>query len=353
MRTLTDYKRIVSYLYRYENGIKKQNVGFAKIEYYHGCCKLFIHMKAFSMQNRTLDVYVLLQRQGEKRRHLLGQMSMRNGIGDFRWGQEEPFSFSDQLLEEFAGLAVDACDQKYYATELHGEPIRLVDWTEESKVICAAQLQQTEEEMQEQEARSNNQQENNSAANEEARTEKEPVPEEIKWEDTESKQEQAEETEEKQLTQETAKTQEKIEEIAYQEPEKEEVETKKQQTEERILPTAARIFARYTRLDPFEDSEIRECVRIEPQDLGAFPMENWILGNNSFLLHGYYNYRHLIFARKKQEDGEDEYIIGVPGVYRNREKFMAHMFGFHSFKSTKKKEQKTGEFGYWYTTVKL
>lgn len=117
-------------------------------------------------------------------------------------------------------------------------------------------------------------------------------------------------------------------------------------------PMAMKIYRSYPRMYPFEDNEVAWCVRIEPQDIGLFPMEAWILGNNSFLLHGYYSYRHLIFARINDRNGFN-YILGVPGIYHNREKFMAKMFGFENFKCAKRKAQRTGEFGYWYIPITL
>lgn len=117
-------------------------------------------------------------------------------------------------------------------------------------------------------------------------------------------------------------------------------------------PVAKKIYQSYPRMYPFEDNEVAWCVKIEPQDIGLFPMEAWILGNNSFLLHGYYSYRHLIFARINDKNGIS-YILGVPGIYHNREKFMAKMFGFENFKCAKRKAQRTGEFGYWYIPITL
>ena len=52
-------------------------------------------------------------------------------------------------------------------------------------------------------------------------------------------------------------------------------------------------------LNPFFDQEVIASVRMEPKDLGNFPMEHWYLANNSFLLHGYYYYRHLLFMKMK------------------------------------------------------
>jgi hypothetical protein len=117
-------------------------------------------------------------------------------------------------------------------------------------------------------------------------------------------------------------------------------------------PLAKRIYKSFPRMYPFEDNDVAWCVKIEPQDIGLFPMEAWVLGNNSFLLHGYYSYRHLIFAKINDRNGIN-YIIGVPGVYHNREKFMAKMFGFENFKCVKRKELRTGEFGYWYIPIVL
>ena len=117
-------------------------------------------------------------------------------------------------------------------------------------------------------------------------------------------------------------------------------------------PLANRIFDNYPRIYPFEDNEIILCVKIEPKDIGFLPMDAWVLSNNSFLLHGYYCYHHLIFAKIKDRLGS-RYILGVPGIFHNKEKFMAKMFGFDDFKSVRKRELKQGDFGYWYLTVKL
>lgn len=119
-----------------------------------------------------------------------------------------------------------------------------------------------------------------------------------------------------------------------------------------VHPIAKKIFTSFPKIHPFEDTEITDCVKIEPQDIGVLPIDAWVLGSNSFLLHGYYSYQHLIFGKINRPSGYI-YILGVPGIYHNREGFMARMFGFEHFKSTKRKEQKTGEFGYWYIPIIL
>ena len=53
--------------------------------------------------------------------------------------------------------------------------------------------------------------------------------------------------------------------------------------------------------------------KISRQDLSCLPRKEWRLANNSFLLHGYYNYHHLLSI---EEDGKR--WLGVPGQMRWR-----------------------------------
>jgi len=117
-------------------------------------------------------------------------------------------------------------------------------------------------------------------------------------------------------------------------------------------PTAEYIFKKYQRIYPFEDNEIIISVKIEPKDIGYLPKEVWTLSGNSFLLHGYYCYNHLIFAKMKGRTGY-QYILGVPGIYHNKELYMAKMFGFYNFKSIRKRELRQGDFGYWYIIIDM
>lgn len=73
--------------------------------------------------------------------------------------------------------------------------------------------------------------------------------------------------------------------------------------------------------------------------------------HNSFLLHGYYNYRHIILGKFKTGD-EDRYYLGVPGVYYDREKMAAEMFGFEAFEG-KQTPAEPGSFGYYMKSVRI
>ena len=83
---------------------------------------------------------------------------------------------------------------------------------------------------------------------------------------------------------------------------------------------------RYPKIQAFDSPGTIEILTIRPQDIGLLPRENWTYGNNSFLLHGYYNYRYLVFARVGDEARKRvRYILGVPGPLLQQRK----IYGFH------------------------
>ena len=90
--------------------------------------------------------------------------------------------------------------------------------------------------------------------------------------------------------------------------------------------------------------------KIQRQDLSRLPRKEWRIANNSFLLHGYYNYNHLLYI---EEDGE--IWIGVPGIFHEKEQEAARTFGFSEFRRLVNNEIELDEnekntyedFGYW------
>lgn len=105
----------------------------------------------------------------------------------------------------------------------------------------------------------------------------------------------------------------------------------------------------YPKIHPFGDS--REYLSITPRDFIVLARQHQELVQNSFLLHGYYNYGHLILTKIVERD-EDRYYLGVPGVYFDRERQAALMFGFEGFEAgTDKMED--GGFGYYMKRVEI
>ena len=59
------------------------------------------------------------------------------------------------------------------------------------------------------------------------------------------------------------------------------------------------IMENYPVMTPFAGDEKTLCVRWELKDLRLLPRQYWYLGNNSFLLHGFFNYRRNIICLRR------------------------------------------------------
>lgn len=105
----------------------------------------------------------------------------------------------------------------------------------------------------------------------------------------------------------------------------------------------------YPHIHPFRDT--REFLSVGPEDFVILRERCYQMTHNSFLLHGYYNYRHLLLMRQEKKD-QIRYYIGVPGNFYEREKQVARMFGFESFEGMREPAWE-GDFGYYMISVEL
>ena len=105
----------------------------------------------------------------------------------------------------------------------------------------------------------------------------------------------------------------------------------------------------YPKVHPFPGE--KTFLTIKPEDFIILQQEYQKLVHNSFLLHGFYNYGHMILGKLSEEE-EAPIYIGVPGVYYEREKQAARMFGFVGFESTEQPVQ-SGSYGYYMIEVKI
>lgn len=96
-------------------------------------------------------------------------------------------------------------------------------------------------------------------------------------------------------------------------------------------------------------AELGEVYRIGKGDFALLPEQLRHMLQNSFLIHGLMNYGYLILCRKEEEQQQPEVRLGVPGVYYEKEKLVAEMFGFDSFWCQEKSDN--GKFGYYLRIV--
>ena len=105
----------------------------------------------------------------------------------------------------------------------------------------------------------------------------------------------------------------------------------------------------YPLIHPFGDE--RAYLSIAPKDFVVLCRDYQKMVHNSFLLHGFYNYHHLLLGQIREKE-EWHYYLGVPGNFYTREKMVAEMFGFEAFEG-EKNPASPGDFGYYMKRVEI
>lgn len=140
---------------------------------------------------------------------------------------------------------------------------------------------------------------------------------------------------------------EETENLEEEQPEKKDQETVEESSEKKDLKKDDRDIA----LQNFR----RQIMKIQRGEISILPRCEWKLANNNFLLHGYYNYRHLVLI-----DEGNQLKLGVPGIYHEREARAAATFGFPEFIAEAdvnvtlepQERNENQQFGYWCRQVR-
>lgn len=90
-----------------------------------------------------------------------------------------------------------------------------------------------------------------------------------------------------------------------------------------------------------------QAARIQLDDISRLSHRDWKLADNAFLKQAYEMENHLMVGKIRMQNEKMVWILGVPGRYDNREKYLAGVFGFNDYIPQEQTEFKTGGRGYW------
>lgn len=367
---MTGYRRLISYIYAYEGEEKGKNIGFVKLESRNGQCRLSVNVKKIYAGGNDIGVYLIASGQEIP----LGNIFIRNGCGEFRTiiNVENVMGTGDSL-DSCIGLVIHEKGEEWrvYKTvwedavaqaaelELAEAAEKKPDDTLERDKRLKKQIEELNREIDEAVKAGDNIAEKESAAEDTApaasgtpqNTSEPGLLQQLQPSGGQSKQPSADQPPQSSSSPFIQSTQQ--EEIPLGDPKAlEHLDAEEEKWGPEVLWN--RFRKHYPKMQAFDSPGTAEILTIRPQDIGLLPRENWGYGNNSFLLHGYYNYRYLIFARVGDEKHtRARYILGVPGHYYSNEKYMASMFGFPHFVLAKTQPAQDGRFGYWYADVRM
>lgn len=353
---MSGFKRFVSYIYLYENEEKAGNVGFAKIELRGEECRIEVHLRGTYTNNVSCKIYLFTEKNDFMHGVLIGACRIQNGKGDFI-GKIKASGVNGTSLDfgQTDGLYLACEDERIFATRWTdgvNQPIsarRFREWK------VTDEKERAGESVQPQGMRKVA---GTTQANEE-KAAKKPAQSIARKAAMKSAQEQSAESPQQSAQEQSAESPRQSEKSQPGESPQPSIPTQ-DLSEESIHATEVpmhNIFPQFiweeqweklTKNHPivklFSDDTI-SCVRIELKDLRELPKRYWYLGNNSFLLHGFFNYRYLLLGCIEKEK---RWFLGVPGIYQNQERVMAAIFGFPEFLTEGEAMEPVNHFGYWY-----
>lgn len=287
-------RRFITYLFAYENGAKTQNIGFVKTDIRNDVCRMSVHVRGAGDQPQKIKICILTQRTPES--PIMGIPVAEAGGTQQNMIAEFSFSVSNIMdsgisLEDAKGVAVAFSNGGYAASCWSDEAGEDFCWGRYTVYTGKPEdMAEAAKDM--------------TAAPEDPSVES-PMHSSMEYAGV------------------------------CRECEKEPVRDETESASELKAPKVT-------------------YEKIGLVDIRRLPKRCWYLSNNSFLIHGYFNYQHLIL-KTVEENGEKKQYIGVPGIYEVPEKMMAMLFGFPEFESEETREQESEEqaFGYWLCPLRM
>ena len=294
-------QRYVTYIYAYENNNKNQNVGFAKVDIRGDYCQVEIHLKRTGYTNVKCPVYLFVRENEVIVGVEIGEIALVNGCGDFvRQLNCNGVGETPYCMKDMKGILIFLDNTVMFASQWDEKAIYRENFKpyEETKEIPVEQAEDAAEE-----------------------PEESGQMEKLQVESVQAQQSREQQTEE--------------------------LQPEAQRSGDMWMDLWEKLNGMYGAKNLFENMPEISGIHMELKDLRELPKKYWYLGSNSFLLHGFFNYRHLLLGKVENESGR-KWFIGVPGIYQNQEKVLAAVFGFPEFRQEKDTGVKTGQFGYWY-----
>ena len=294
-------QRFVTYIYAYENNNKNQNVGFAKVDIRGDYCQVEIHLKRTGYTNVKCPVYLFVRENEVIVGVEIGEIALVNGCGDFvRQLNCNGVGETPYCMKDMKGILIFLDNTVMFASQWDEKAIYRENFKpyEETKEIPVEQAEDAAEE-----------------------PEESGQMEKLQVESVQAQQSREQQTEE--------------------------LQPEAQRSGDMWMDLWEKLNGMYGAKNLFENMPEISGIHMELKDLRELPKKYWYLGSNSFLLHGFFNYRHLLLGKVENESGR-KWFIGVPGIYQNQEKVLAAVFGFPEFRQEKDTGVKTGQFRDWY-----
>ena len=287
-----DYQRLVSYIYSYPEGVKGRNVGFAKALVHQGQFKLSISLRGVKTDSPEMFGIYMMVTDGGYRLIKLGECLVKVGQMEYS-GVFNPDNINETGygFKDICGLAVAREDARYDCMmsmwkDEDVTPDMLVFSGMDAKKQVEAGIV-IKERMRQSEEKERGQQMSESVLAESLRSE--PVSPELAESQTGVTAESVSDTATEDI---------KAAGAAAKIPaETQHLQQKAHRADATQTDPFEKLFVRADYIDAFDDDYFYDCIEVSPEMLKCLNQNEIDIAGNSFLLHGYYNFRHILFGR--------------------------------------------------------
>lgn len=362
---MSQYKRMVSYLYKYINGAKSQNTGFVRIELMDKQCRFTVQMRMIPFEVYP-KVYLYIQKERGAKCIEVSDMGVKSGnlVSRFMLNREN-IEQTGYSFDDIDGLIVYIGKEMFFATSWVKDEVKLGEMEifsptgKKENIFKTDKLREDAFNSEKIEKDSNKENGTVSLSGETAENNNVEVHNGnvADINDSAGSVNGAFETEKfKSDNNESAESVDFVQDVSKKESDEEfdpeKVIIKASVYDEGEKDFGERILSTFPIMYPFVSGIIEKSVRIELKDIGCLPIKMWVLANNAFLLHGYCSYRHIIFAKINTDEKEVQYAIGSPGIYNEYDEKIARQHGFIYFQPIGDVKNVCGAFGYWIHPLK-
>lgn len=311
---MSEYRRFFSYMYAYEEGAKTSNVGFAKIEMRGAQTSIELHMHDCNLQIPAAHLCLFVRNGDSLLGFPIGEVPFSGGATDRRFIlTPTAFHESTYQINDVAGILLLCQDHICFVSQWDEAPI---DWS-------GFELY---------------------------------TPPAVKPDDQQITDDETDEPEPQPSDMPSGENVIQSTELPLSQPDN--IRRMASAAQRSAAGSSSHnsweenwnlLLLSHSLIQPFADEQI-QCIRAELKDLRLLPPSNWHLCNNSFLLHSFFMYRHLIIGRFPSGKGT-KWFVGVPGIRYRQEHVLAAIFGFSDFLPEKASADADAPFGYWYTIM--
>lgn len=332
---MTEYQRIISYLYEYKNGVRGENIGFIRVETRNEQLKISFTLTASSIPGSPLILYFYHYDHGK----MIGVPWDEISNIPSHYEYKETFQLEDVFegnssINDMDGILFYYSEQHFLGSQWNETPINLRVFEKPEKKVPQLEEYMEALTLHEQKVPNPAQISEPAPPIDQEDIEKMPVQEPITTPEPDI----------------PPQTLHKIEPQVQMEPlQTEKMETKKESEKDiAITPHSQRKWEDYPEITPCPTPDFSSCIKIQIKDIPSFSFLPQELTGNGFLKLQVQNYGYLLLGKKKLTDC---HYIGIPGIFSNQRNFVAHLFGFPEFITVPHQEQNTGSFGYWIMTI--